>query len=261
MPKFAANLTFLFNELPFMERFAAAAHAGFKAVEYMAPYPYVAHELKAALHANGLVQALFNLPAGDWDNGERGTACIPGREAEFRDGVARAIAYAQTLDCKKINCLSGKLPAGVSREAARTALIGNLTYAAAALKREGIMLVMEPINSFDIPGYFVNRTAEALDILDAVGSDNLFIQYDVYHAQRMEGELGNTLKNHLSRIGHIQIADTPGRHEPGTGEINYAWLLRHIDAIGYDGWIGCEYKPATTTVDGLDWMQAYRSSV
>ncbi len=261
MPKFAANLTFLFNELHFMERFAAAAHAGFKAVEYMAPYPYAAHELKAALQANGLVQALFNLPAGDWDNGERGIACIPGREAEFRAGVARAIAYAQALDCKKINCLSGKLPADVSRDAARAALIGNLTYAAAVLKREDVMLVMEPINSFDIPGYFVNRTAEALDILDAVGSDNLFIQYDIYHAQRMEGELGNTLKNHLSRIGHIQIADTPGRHEPGTGEINYAWLLRHIDAIGYDGWIGCEYKPATTTVDGLDWMQAYPSSV
>ncbi len=255
MPKFAANLTFLFTELPFMERFEAAAIAGFKAVEYMAPYPYPADDLKAALKANGLVQALFNLPAGDWDNGERGIACIPGREAEFKQGVATAIAYAKALDCKKINCLSGKLPQGVSHDIATATMIGNLKFAAAELKRQGIMLVTEPINSFDIPGYFVNRTSEALAILDAVGSDNLFIQYDVYHAQRMEGELGSTLKNHLSRIGHIQIADNPGRNEPGTGEINYAWVLQHIDALGYDGWVGCEYKPKTNTVDGLGWMQ------
>ena len=255
MPKFAANLTFLFTELPFMERFEAAAIAGFKAVEYMAPYPYPADDLKAALKANGLVQALFNLPAGDWDNGERGIACIPGREAEFKQGVATAIAYAKALDCKKINCLSGKLPQGVSHDIATATMIGNLKFAAAELKRQGIMLVTEPINSFDIPGYFVNRTSEALAIIDAVGSDNLFIQYDVYHAQRMEGELGSTLKNHLSRIGHIQIADNPGRNEPGTGEINYAWMLQHIDALGYDGWVGCEYKPKTNTVDGLGWMQ------
>jgi hydroxypyruvate isomerase len=257
MPKFSANLTFLFNELPFMERFEAAAKAGFKAVEYMAPYPYPAEDLKAELKANDLVQALFNLPAGDWDNGERGMACIPGREAEFKEGVAKAIGYARALDCKKINCLSGKLPPGVSREAATATMIGNLKYAAAELKREGIMLVTEPINSFDIPGYFVNRTSEALAILDAVGSDNLFVQYDVYHAQRMEGELGSTLRNYRSRIGHIQIADNPGRNEPGTGEINYAWVLKHIDAIGYDGWVGCEYKPKTTTVEGLGWMKAF----
>ena len=258
MPKFAANLTFLFTELPFMERFTAAANAGFKAVEYMAPYPYPAEALAAALKANGLVQALFNLPAGDWDNGERGMACIPGREAEFKEGVAKAIAYAQALDCKKINCLSGKLSPDVSRETAAATMIGNLKYAAAELKREGIMLVTEPINSFDIPGYFINHTHEALAILDAVDSDNLFIQYDVYHAQRMEGELGSTLKNYLSRIGHIQIADNPGRNEPGSGEINYAWVLKHIDAIGYDDWIGCEYKPKTTTVEGLGWMKTFR---
>jgi hydroxypyruvate isomerase len=255
MPKFSANLTFLFNELPFMERFEAAAKAGFKAVECMAPYPHPADDLKAALKTNDLVQALFNLPAGDWDNGERGMACIPGREAEFKEGVAKGIAYAQALDCKKVNCLSGKLPPGVSREAAKATMIGNLKYAAAEFKRAGVMLVTEPINSFDIPGYFVNRTSEALAILDAVGSDNLFVQYDVYHAQRMEGELGSTLKNQLARIGHIQIADNPGRNEPGTGEINYAWVLKHIDAIGYDGWVGCEYKPKTTTVDGLGWMK------
>ena len=255
MPKFSANLTFLFTELPFMDRFEAAARAGFKAVEYMAPYPYAADVLQAALRANDLVQALFNLPAGDWDNGSRGMACIPGREAEFKQGVAEAIAYAHALDCKKINCLFGKLPTGVSREAATATLISNLKYAAAELKRASIMLVTEPINSFDIPGYFINRTSEALAILDAVGSDNLLVQYDVYHAQRMEGELGATLEQQRSRIGHIQIADNPGRHEPGSGEINYAWLLKHIDAIGYDGWVGCEYKPKTTTVEGLGWMK------
>ena len=241
-----------------MERFAAAAQAGFKAVEYMAPYPYPAADLQAALKANGLVQALFNLPAGDSDSGERGMACIPGREAEFKVGVAHAIAYAHALDCKRVNCLAGKLPLGVSREAATATMVGNLKYAAAELKREGIMLVTEPINSFDIPGYFVNRTSEALAILDAVGSDNLFIQYDVYHAQRMEGELGATLTNTMSRIGHIQIADNPGRHEPGTGEIHYTWVLKHIDALGYDGWVGCEYKPKTTTVEGLGWMTPFR---
>lgn len=257
MPKFSANLSFLFNEVPFMERFAAAAETGFRAVEYMAPYPYAASELKAALEINGLTQGLFNLPAGNLDGGERGMACIPGREAEFRSGVATAIDYAHALGCRKVNCLAGKLPAGVSREGAKVTMIKNLSYAAAELKREGIRLVTEPINSFDMPGYFVNRTAEALEILDAVDSDNLFIQYDVYHAQRMEGELGNTLRNLAARIGHIQIADNPGRHEPGTGEINYDWLLRHIDAIGYDDWIGCEYIPATTTRAGMHWMTAW----
>ena len=241
-----------------MERFAAAAQAGFKAVEYMAPYPYPAADLLAALKANGLVQALFNLPAGDADSGERGMACVPDREAEFKAGVAQAINYAHALDCKRVNCLAGKLPLGISREAATATMVSNLKYAAVELKREGIILVTEPINSFDIPGYFVNRTSEALAILDAVGSDNLFIQYDVYHAQRMEGELGATLTNTMSRIGHIQIADNPGRHEPGSGEINYAWVLKHIDALGYDGWVGCEYKPKTTTVEGLGWMTPFR---
>ena len=256
MPKLAANLTFLFTELPFMDRFEAAASAGFKAVEYMAPYAEPAAEIRARLHANGLTQALFNLPVGNWDAGERGLACVPGREAEFAVGVASAIRYAHALDCKKINCLAGKLPSGVSTEAARATLISNVTYAAAELKSAGILCVMEPINSFDMPGYFVNRTAEAFEIFDQIDSDNLKVQYDIYHAQRMEGELGNTLRNHLPRIGHIQLADNPGRHEPGTGEINYAWLLKHIDALGYDGWIGCEYKPKTSTVDGLGWMSA-----
>jgi hydroxypyruvate isomerase len=258
MPKFSANLTFLFNELPFMHRFEAAAAAGFKAVEYMSPYAYEAKEIAAALSANKLQQALFNLPAGDWDQGERGLACMPGREAEFRAGVARAIEYAQALNCPTINCLAGIRPTNVSPETARATMITNLRFAASEMQRAGIKLVTEPINSFDIPGYFVNRTAEALSIIDEVGSDNLFVQYDVYHAQRMEGELANTLQKNIARIGHIQIADNPGRHEPGTGEINYAWLLPHIDSLGYDGWVGCEYKPATNTVDGLEWMHAFK---
>jgi hydroxypyruvate isomerase len=258
MPKFSANLSFLFNELPFMQRFGAAAAAGFKAVEYVAPYAYAADEIATALNANGLVQALFNLPAGDWERGERGLACVPGRESEFKAGVARAIEYAHVLHCPTINCLAGIRPADVTPETARATLVTNLRYAASALQRAGIRLVTEPINSFDIPGYFVNRTADALSIIDEVESGNLFIQYDVYHAQRMEGELATTLSNNIKRIGHIQIADNPGRHEPGTGEINYDWLLPHIDSLGYGGWVGCEYKPAANTVAGLQWMDAFK---
>lgn len=241
-----------------MARLAAAAEQGFRAVEYMAPYPYDARELAAALSDHGLTQALFNLPAGDWEAGERGLACLPGREAEFRDGVATALRYAETLGCTRVNCLAGRRPDTVTPAAARATMVTNLRFAASEFKRAGVRLVTEPINCFDIPGYFVNRTAEALSIMDDVGSDNLFLQYDVYHAQRMEGELGATLSAHIGRIGHIQIADNPGRHEPGSGEINYSWVLRHIDALGYDGWVGCEYKPRDGTVAGLGWMAPFR---
>jgi len=257
MPQFAANLSMLFTELPFMERFAAARAAGFDAVEYLFPYDYPREELAAALHANGLKQVLHNLPAGHWESGERGIACHPDRVAEFRDGVGLAIEYARALRCPQVNCLAGKVPAGVAREHAHATLVGNLSVAAAALKGAGIRLLIEPINSYDIPGFFLTRTDQALAIVEEVGSDNLFVQYDIYHAQRMEGELGATLRNHLDRIGHIQLADNPGRNEPGTGEINYAWLFRHIDALGYRGSIGCEYKPRTTTTQGLGWMQAF----
>ena len=256
MPKFAANLSMLFTELPFMERFAAARTAGFEAVEYLFPYAFDKSELANALKANGLKQVLHNLPAGNWDAGDRGMACDPGRVDEFRAGVMQGIEYAAVLGCPQLNCLAGKLPAGVSADQARATLVANLAFAAARLKTAGLRLLMEPINYFDIPGFFLNRTDQAAAIQDDVGSDNLFIQYDIYHAQRMEGELGNTLKNNLARIGHIQLADNPGRNEPGTGEINYAWLFRHIDAIGYAGWIGCEYKPKTNTVDGLGWIKA-----
>lgn len=253
MPKFAANLTMLFTELPFMQRFEAAAKAGFEAVEYLFPYPFTKEELVAALQANGLKQVLHNLPAGDWDAGERGIACHPDRVEEFRAGVDRAIEYATALGCPQVNCLAGKLPAGVSEADARKTLVENLRFAAKKLQAANIRLLIEPINTFDIPGFFVNRTDQALAILDEVDSSNLFVQYDIYHAQRMEGELGNTLSKQFARIGHIQLADNPGRGEPGTGEINYAWLFKHIDSLGYTGWIGCEYKPRATTAEGLGW--------
>ena len=255
MPRFAANLSMLFTEVPFMERFAAAKAAGFTAVEYLFPYTCDKHELALALQTHGLQQVLHNLPAGDWDAGERGIACHPDRVAEFRDGVQCGIDYASVLRCPQVNCLAGKIPEGLGRDSARACLVSNLRYAADALSKAGIRLLIEPINCYDIPGFFLNTTAQAADILDAVGSDNLRIQYDIYHAQRMEGELAASMQKYLSRIGHIQIADNPGRNEPGSGEINYTFLFRHLDAIGYRGWVGCEYKPAGNTAAGLGWLQ------
>ena len=256
MPKFAANLTMLFNEVPFLERFAAAKAAGFEAVEYLFPYAYDKNELAALLKTHGLQQVLHNLPAGNWDGGERGIACHPDRVEEFRAGVDKAIEYATALGCPQVNCLAGKVPAGVTREQAHATFVANLKFAADKLKKAGLKLLIEPINSYDIPGFFLNYTAQAAAILDEVGSDNLYIQYDLYHAQRMEGELAATVQKHLARIAHVQLADNPGRNEPGTGEMNYPFLFRHLDAIGYTGWIGCEYKPKTTTVDGLGWIKA-----
>lgn len=256
MPRFAANLTLLFTELPFLERFGAAAQAGFEAVEFLFPYGYDKDALSGQLRRHRLVQVLHNLPPGDWDAGERGIACHPDRVGEFREGVARAIEYAAALECRQLNCLAGIAPPGASAQQVRATLVDNLRFAAAELGRAGIRLLVEPINIFDMPGFYLNRTAQAIDLLDEVGSDNLFLQYDIYHAQRMEGELGNTIARYLPRIAHMQLADNPGRHEPGTGEINYGWLLRHIDRLGYEGWIGCEYRPAAGTQAGLGWMQA-----
>jgi hydroxypyruvate isomerase len=256
MPHFAANLTMLFTEVPFLERFAAARTAGFDAVEYLFPYAYPKEVLVDQLRHHQLRQVLHNLPAGDWETGERGIACHPDRVAEFREGVALAIGYATALGCPRVNCLAGKVPPGVEPDHAHVTFVGNLKFAAAALRQAGIQLLIEPINHYDIPGFFLTRTEQALAIVEEVGSDNLFVQYDIYHAQRMEGELGSTLQKHLHRIGHIQLADNPGRNEPGTGEINFGWLLRHIDALGYRGTIGCEYKPRTTTQQGLEWRTA-----
>lgn len=256
MPRFAANLTMLFNELAFLDRFEAAAHAGFKGVEYLFPYAYDAAALAERLDRLQLVQVLHNLPAGDWEKGERGIACHPGRVGEFQDGVGRAIDYARLLGCKQVNCLAGIAPAGADPDAVHRTFVDNLRFAADKLKGAGIRLLIEPVNIRDIPGFYLNRTEQAIAILDELGSDNVFLQYDIYHAQRMEGELANTIERHLARIAHIQLADNPGRNEPGTGEINYAWLLRHIDRLGYDGWIGCEYKPAADTRAGLGWIEA-----
>jgi len=255
MPRFAANLTMLFNEVPFLDRFERAAKAGFKAVEFLFPYAWPAEEIRQRLDANGLKLVLHNLPAGDWDAGERGIACHPDRTAEFREGVARAVTYASRLGVPQLNCLAGKAPAAVPAEVSRTTLVENLRFAAAALKQAGLRLLIEPINTFDIPGFFLHGTAQALAVLDDVGADNAFVQYDIYHMQRMEGELAMTLQKHLARIGHVQVADNPGRNEPGTGEINYEYLFAHLDRIGYRRWIGCEYKPATTTAAGLGWRQ------
>jgi hydroxypyruvate isomerase len=260
MPKFAANLSMLFTEVPFLERFKNAANAGFKAVEFQSPYPFSASDIKQQLDQYNLKVVLHNLPAGDWDAGERGIACLPDRTEEFRLGVAKAIEYAKTLGAPQVNCLAGIAPAGVDSAQLRNTFISNLQYASAELKKEKIRLLIEPINIFDVPGFYLSKTQQALEIINDVNSDNLFIQYDIYHAQRMEGELVNTLEKNLSKIGHVQIADNPGRNEPGTGEINYHNLFKMIDQIGYTGWIGCEYKPLKKTEVGLNWIQDLQSS-
>lgn len=254
MPRFAANLSMLFTELPFLERFGAAARAGFRAVEFLFPYDFEAEAVAERLREHRLLLVLHNLPAGDWAAGERGIACHPGREAEFRAGVERALAYARVLGTPRLNCLAGIRPQGVTEADARATLVANLRFAAAALKPHGIPLLIEPINTFDIPGFFVSRTQQALEIMDAVASDNLWLQYDLYHAQRMEGELTTTLRTQLPRIAHIQLADNPGRNEPGSGEINYRFLFDELDRLGWRGHIGCEYKP---TDPSFAWVAAH----
>jgi hydroxypyruvate isomerase len=264
MPQFAANLTMLFNEHPFLDRFEAAAKAGFQAVEFLFPYDFKAEDIQARLDAHGLKLVLHNLPAGNWAAGERGIACHPARIAEFREGVLTALDYAAVLGTPQMNALAGIKPADVTDETARATLLGNLKFAADKLAERGIKLLMEPINTFDIPDFFVNRTPQALVLINdvhAMGSRNLFLQYDIYHAQRMEGELGATLTHALPFIGHIQLADNPARNEPGTGEINYRYLFGLLDRLGYSGHIGCEYKPHDAgpggTVAGLGWVAAH----
>ena len=257
MTKLAANLTMMFNEVDFLDRFAAAAGAGFKGVEYLFPYPYPKEQLAEKLAAHKLVQALHNLPAGDWAKGERGIACQPDRVGEFQDSVGAAMEYAKALGCKQLNCLAGIAPPGADRAEVRATLVANLRFAADKLGAAGIKLLTEPVNTYDIPGFFLSGTRQALEILDDVGSQNLYLLYDIYHMQRMEGELANTIKANLPRIAHLQLADNPGRNEPGTGEINYRFLFGFLDAIGYDGWIGCEYRPKGKTVDGLGWRAAH----
>jgi hydroxypyruvate isomerase len=256
MPRFAANLSMMYTEVPFLDRFERAARSGFDAVEFLFPYPFPATEIKARLQGNGLALALFNTPAGDWDAGERGIAILPDRVSEFRDGVFRAIDYAKALDCEQLNCLVGIAPVDADPRELNETLVGNLRFAASTLARENIKLLVEPINTLDIPGFFLNGTEQAVQLVSEVRSNNLFVQYDIYHMQIMEGDLARTMQEYLPQIAHIQLADNPGRHEPGTGEINFPFLFRHLDAIGYRGWIGCEYKPRTTTLKGLSWHAA-----
>ncbi len=259
MPRFAANLSMLFTEVDFLDRFAAAAEAGFTGVEYLFPYDYPAEEIKARLDANKLTQVLFNLPAGDWASGERGIAILPERVEEFRAGVDQAIAYAKVLGKTQVNCLAGIAPRGADLGQLEMTFIENLRYAAQKLEEAGIRLVMEMINTRDIPRFFLNNTSQAQEIRGKVGHANLFLQYDIYHMQIMEGDLARTIENNLAAINHIQLADNPGRNEPGTGEINYRFLFEHLDRIGYQGWVGCEYKPATSTAEGLTWLKTHNA--
>lgn len=258
VPQFSANLSMLFTEVPLLERFGRAARAGFTAVELQFPYEQPAAVLREELVRHGLTMVLHNLPAGDWGAGDRGIAADPGRVAEFRAGVARAIEYATTLQVPRLNCLAGKLPPGVSAANARATLVVNLRHAAAALHEAGLTLLIEPINRFDVPGFVLQRSDDAVQLMDEVGAPNLQLQYDVYHQQRTEGELAATIERLLPRIGHIQVADNPGRHEPGTGEIAWPFLFAHLDRIGYRGHVGCEYKPAAGTEAGLGWMERFQ---
>ncbi len=257
MPRFAANLSMMYNEVPFLERFAAAAADGFEAVEYLFPYEHPAEAIAQRLRDNGLTQALFNLPPGNWAAGERGMACLPGREAEFAQSVQTALPYAQATGCRKLHAMAGLLPDGVSPDQARAIYVVNLRAAARALAPHGITLLIEPINNRDMPGYFLNYQQQAHDIVAEVGEANLKVQMDFYHCQIMEGDLTRRLQKHFDGVGHIQIAGVPDRHEPDQGEIHHPHLFAQLDALGYDGWIGCEYRPAGNTSAGLGWLRPY----
>lgn len=256
MPAFAANLSMLFTEVDFVDRFQLAGEAGFRGVEYLFPYAYSPDELKQRLDANGLTQVLFNLPPGNWDAGERGIACLPDREEEFRAGVHEAIRYAGALGCSQVNCLAGLLPAELSEDGAWSTLLGNVEYAADKLGEAGITLCLEAINSrVDMPGFFLDTSARVMRVIESVEADNVRLQYDVYHMQIMEGDLIRTMECLLPWIGHVQIADNPGRNQPGTGEINFPRVFEALDAMGYRGWVGAEYRPHGTTLASLDWLR------
>jgi len=255
MPVFAANLTMLFTEVPFLERFALAKAAGFTCVEYLFPYDYPAAELKRQLESHGLRQVLFNLPSGDWAKGDRGIAADPGRVEEFRTGIPKALAYAEALRVSKLNCLAGKRVAGVDDQQHLETLVGNLRFAARHLGARGLRLMLEPVNHYDIPGFFLNRTDQALAVLDAVDEPNVFLQYDLYHAQREDEDLAAVLRKNLARIGHVQAADSPGRHQPGTGEINFPFLFQELDRVGFQGQVGLEYVPSPDTRSSFGWIK------
>lgn len=268
MPRFAANLSMLYPELDFLDRFEAAAKDGFRAIEYLFPYAFEARELAARLRANGLRQVLFNGPPGDWEGGVRGLACLPGSEREFRDGIARALDYADALDCPRIHVMAGLLPPELDRAAAEAVYVANLRWAAETARPAGRELLIEPINTRDIPGFFLNRQDQAHRIVAAVGAPNVKVQMDLYHCQIVEGDVAMKIRQHLptGRVGHLQIAGVPERHEPDVGELNFPYLFDVIDEVsaqcGWDGWIGCEYRPRRGavpggTTDGLGWLRPY----
>ena len=266
MPKLAANLSFLYNELPFLDRFAAAAKDGFRAVEYLFPYEWPAEEIVRRLKDNGLQQVLFNAPPGDWDRGDRGIACLPGREAEFREGIHKALTYAKALACPRVHVMAGLVPDGTIRDALHGTYVANLHWAAVEAARQGVGLLIEPINTRDIPGYFLNRQDQAHAIVDAVGALNLQVQMDLYHCQIVEGDVAMKLRQYLptGRVGHLQIASVPERNEPDGGELNHGYLFALIDELsangGWDGWIGCEYRPRSTASAGLGWARGMLSN-
>lgn len=258
MPRFAANLSMLFTELPFLERFEAASKAGFDAVEYLFPYDYPVIEIKQCLDAHNLEQVLFNAPPGDWSAGERGLACLPGREEEFARGVEQAIAYARVLGNRLIHVMAGVVSEDSTLEAATACYIDNLRYAARQAAKYGLRVMIEPINNRDMPGYLVNYPDQVRALMDAIGEENVGLQLDLYHCQMMQGRVTQTIMELFDLIDHVQFAGVPGRHEPDVGEINYPYILEQLDSLGYSGALGCEYNPLGETVDGLKWMAAYR---
>lgn len=257
MPRLAANLSMMFNEVSFLDRFDAARRAGFEAVEFLFPYDHPAAEIRSRLDAAGLRQVLFNMPPGDWAAGERGMACLPGRRDEFRDGVKRALDYAGALDCGLVHCMAGIVPPGLAQGTAAATYVANLAWAADQAAAEGIKVVIEPINHRDMPGFFLNTMDQGAAIIDAIGFDRLGLQFDIYHCQVTEGDITKRIESLLPKIAHMQLADVPGRHEPGTGEIGWPYVFERIDSLGFNGWIGCEYRPAGDTVNGLAWRQRF----
>ncbi len=257
MPRFCANLSMMFNEHPFLDRFAAAAGAGFTAVEFLFPYDHPAAAIRARLDEHGLEQVLFNMPPGDWSAGERGLASLPGRTEEFRAGVRRALEYAAVLGTKRLHCMAGLRPAGLAWDTAASLYATNLAWACEQARAAGVMVVIEPINHRDMPGFFLNTTDQGAAVVEAIGRDRLALLFDIYHCQVTEGDVTSRMARLLPLIGHIQVADVPARNEPGTGELNWRYVFNRADALGYGGWIGCEYRPAGETVSGLRWMRDF----
>jgi hydroxypyruvate isomerase len=257
MPRFAANLTMLFGEVDFLDRFGAAARAGFEAVEFLFPYGYEPSRLVDLVRGHNLKAVLFNMPAGRWETGERGITCHPDRVGEFQDGVGKAVDYALALGCPRVHAMAGVRPPGVAEDVLTETYLSNLRFAGVEFAKHGLILLVEAINTRDMPGYFLSTSRQAFELIERAGLSNLYFQFDVYHQQIMEGDLAASIERRLGRIGHVQVADNPGRHEPGTGEVNYPFLFDHLDRLGYQGWVGCEYRPLTTTEAGLAWMAPY----